>query len=184
MVNVRLLAAAFVSFIIGALIGATLLSSTTMPTMVPIFVGPVTAVLITLWWQQRKEKQDAKMRLFITLMSHRGAMPLTSEWVKALNLIDITFAPHARVVELWHQLYELLHHTPIQRQMVNHKNLEMLSEIAAVLGFRQLQQIDIDKYYYPQTLVESQAAQTEAQAQWLRVLKNTEHFLALQKKEQ
>ena len=149
-----------------------------------ILLGPVTAVSITLWWQMRKEKRDAKMRLFITLMSHRKAMPLSPEWVTALNLIDVIFADHERVVELWHQLYALLHNSPIQQQAVNHKNLEMLSEIASVLGFRRLQQVDIDKYYYPQSYEDQLNAQAEAQAQWLRVLKNTEHFLVEKKDEQ
>ncbi len=148
-----------------------------------ILLGPVTAVSITLWSQRRKEKRDAKMRLFIALMSHRHPAPITPEWVTSLNLIDVVFADHTRVVELWHQFYDLLLTSPVNQQAATHKNLELLSEMAKVLGFRRLQQVDIDKYYYPQGYEDQQKAQAQMETQWLRVLGNTEHFVVAAKKD-
>jgi hypothetical protein len=142
-----------------------------------ILFGPIIAVGITLWWQNRKEKRDAKIRLFTTLMAQRKTTPPTYDWVQALNLIDVVFAKDRRVVELWHELYQLFQN-PQRTQTQDHKYIELLSEMASVLGYRRLQQTDIDKFYYPQSYIEALLAQNEAQAEWLRVLKNTEHFLA------
>ena len=140
--------------------------------LVAIITGPVSAVLITLWWQRWKEKREAKLRLFTTLMAHRRAFPPTFEWVTALNLIDVVFAAHPRVVALWHEVYQLLHN-PTQTQEQGHKYLELLSEMGTVLGYRRLQQTDIDRYYSPQIYMDQLVAQTEMQAELLRVLKNS-----------
>ena len=146
-------------------------------TLLAILLGPVVAVCITLWWQNRKERRDAKRHLFMTLMAQRKTAPPTYEWVQALNLIDVVFAKDKRVVQLWHELYGLFQN-PQRTQTQDHKYIELLSEMASVLGFRKLQQTDIDKFYYPQSYIDALLAQNKAQAEWLRVLENTEHFLA------
>jgi len=146
-------------------------------TLLAILFSPVIAVCITLWWQNRKEKRDAKIRLFTTLMAQRKTTPPTYDWVQALNLIDVVFAKDEEVVRLWHELYALFQN-PQRTQTQDHKYIELLSEMASVLGYRKLKQTDIDKFYYPQSYIDALLAQNEAQAQWLRVLKNTEHFLA------
>ena len=146
-------------------------------TIIAILVGPIIAVSITLWWQNRKEERDAKRQLFMTLMAHRKSMPPTDDWVVALNLIDVVFADDRRVVESWHELFRLFENRE-RTQTQDHKYIELLSEMASVLGFRKLQQTDIDKFYYPQSHAAALNAQSEAQAEWLRVLQNTHHFLA------
>lgn len=147
--------------------------------IIAILVGPVFAVLITLWWQQWKEKRDRKLNLFTVLMAHRRSLVPTNEWVNALNLIDVVFADHPKVVALWHDLYVLLYTSPPQEQAKAHKYLELLSAMAIVLGFPHLQQTDIDKFYIPQVHIDSATAQAELQAQLLRVLQNTEALLVL-----
>jgi Family of unknown function (DUF6680) len=136
-----------------------------------IFFGPIIAVGITLWWQNRKEKRDAKLRLFTTLMAHRKSMPPSYDFVAALNLIDVVFANHERVVHLWHELYTLFQN-PMASETQNHKYIELLSEMASVLGYRKLKQTDIDKFYYPRGHADALNAQIEWQTEWLRVLKN------------
>src|SRR5438876_5099234 len=137
-----------------------------------IFFGPVVAVGITLWWENRKEKREAKLRLFTALMAHGKSMPLSYEFTAALNLIDVVFAKDERVVQLWHELYAL-YQNPLRSETQNHKYIELLSEMASVLGFRKLKQTDIDKFYFPQSHAEALKAQIEWQTEWLRVLKNT-----------
>lgn len=151
--------------------------------LLAIFVGPVTAVCITLWWQRRKEKRDRKLQLFTTLMANRRAALPSYEWANALNLIDVVFADHPKIVDLWHECY-LLFQNQVQTQASGHKYLELLSEMARALGFQRLQQTDIDKYYSPKVHTDLLAAQTEVQTEWLRVLKNTERFLVVKKDDQ
>ena len=142
-----------------------------------LIFGPVIAVCITLWWQDRKEKRDAKRNLFMTLMAQRKTTPPSYGWVQGLNLIDVVFAEDREVVRLWHELFQLFENRE-RTQTQDHKYIELLSAMASVLGYRQLQQTDIDKFYTPQTYVDALNAQNKAQAEWLRVLEKTEHFLA------
>jgi uncharacterized protein DUF6680 len=143
--------------------------------IIAVIVGSITAVVITLWWQQRKEKRDAKLRLFLTLMAQRKSTPPTYEWVSALNLIDVVFTKHPKVVVLWHELFNM-YHNPTTVESQNHKKLELLSQMAAELGFKHLQQVDIDKFFCPSAHTDQLKVNTETQAEWLRVLKNTSHL--------
>jgi Family of unknown function (DUF6680) len=146
-------------------------------TLIALLLGPTIAVCITLWWQDRKERRDAKLRLFTTLMVHRKFLTPTYDWVNALNLIDVVFADNDNVVKLWHELYTLYQTSNTTAETLNHKYIDLLSAMAKVLHFRKLQQTDIDKFYYPTAHGKQLEAQSEAQAEWLRVLKKTDHFL-------
>jgi hypothetical protein len=140
--------------------------------------APVTSVVITLWWQTRKEKRDAKERLFLTLMAHRKTFPPAIEWVNALNVIDVVFADQPQVVELWHRYYDGLAIPPSNQnyQQRDHTYLLMLSAMARSLGYRRLEQTDIDKFYSPQVHGDQMQMNYQCQAEWLRVLQNTARF--------
>ena len=143
--------------------------------IIAVITGPIFAVVITLMWQQRKEKRDAKERLFLTLMAHRRAFPPPIEWVNALNVIDVVFADHHQVVELWHGYYATLANPPANEnyQQREHTYLQMLSAMARALGYRRLEQTDIDKFYSPQAHGNQLALNFQCQTEWLRVLQST-----------
>ncbi len=143
-------------------------------TLFALVFGPIIAVCITLWWQDRKEKRDAKRNLFMTLMAHRKGTP-SYELVNALNLIDVVFADDDNVVKLWHELYAL-YSNPTPSEAQNHKYIDLLSAMATALGFSKLSQTDIDKFYFPTAHGKQLEAQIEWQTEWLRVLKKTDPF--------
>jgi hypothetical protein len=122
-------------------------------------LGPVIAVAITLWSQKRSEKRNAKQHLFMTLMAHRRAGPIR-EWVNALNLIDVVYAGDTKVVQLWHQLYDILSARPFNEQTFGHKYIDLLSAMASSLGHRSLKQTDIDKFYAPHSLGDQEIPST------------------------
>lgn len=140
-------------------------------TLIALFLGPVSAVAITLWHQRRTEKRASKERLFITLMAHRKSFPPTFDWAQALNLIDVVYAKHPKIVKLWHDLYDILCQVPISDQKFNHKYLDLLSAMAKVLGYKTLHQTDIDKFYSPQAHGTHAQQQQELAQELLRVLK-------------
>lgn len=145
--------------------------------IIAIVLSPVTAVCVTLWWQRRKEKRDAKIRLFTTLMAFRKSYPVSYEWANSLNVIDVVFADSPTVVEHWRRYYENLHqrdgHALEERVRIY---LELMSEMARVLGFRNLQQTDIDRFYTPEAHGNQADLNTACQLEWLRVLKGTSRF--------
>ena len=144
-------------------------------TIAAIIIGPVVSVAITLWWQRRKEKHDAKMNLFLTLMAHRKSWPPTPQWVDSLNMIDVVYADQTKVVELWHRYYELLCTDPDSfRQDRQHTYLLLLSQMARSLGYRSLELTDIDKFYSPQAHGDRHWLEETIRTEMLRILQNTE----------
>jgi uncharacterized protein DUF6680 len=145
-------------------------------TLVALFLGPTSAVIITLWYQKRSEKRSTQGRLFAILMGHRQSNPPPTEWVTGLNLIDVVFEDHRAVVNKWHELYQTLNHPPEQINMrqVGHLRIELLSEMAVALGYHRLSQTDIDRFYAPQVFATQGALSQELQTELLRVLKATQ----------
>lgn len=136
-------------------------------------LGPVLAVLVTLWHQDRTQKSQAKERLFRVLMAHRKSIPPHHEWVNAMNVIDVVFQDEDKVLELWHELYDILVQAPLNEERRVHKSLELLSEMARVLGYKKLTQTDIDKFYSPAAHGTILEMQWGVQTELLRVLRNT-----------
>src|SRR2546428_12924040 len=97
-------------------------------------LGPLAAVLITLWHQDRKQKRDAKERLFVTLMAHRKSAPIALEWARSLNLIDVLYAEHPKVIRAWHDLYDYFYMKPLDQKQLDHKRMTLMSEMARAIG--------------------------------------------------
>lgn len=148
-------------------------TTTEIVTIIALFAGPVAAVAITLWYQKRARKQEAKERLFSTLMAHRKSNPPTIDWATSLNLIDIVFSGNRNVVEKWHEAYAISLQRPWNQERWNHSYIELLSEMGKVLGYKRLQQTDIDRFYAPEAHGTQAALQKEIQDEFLRVLKAT-----------
>lgn len=138
-----------------------------------ILLGPLAGVLFTFWFQNRKEQNDAKQRLFLVFMAHRKSNPPTFELVSGLNLIDVVFAEHREVVNLWHQYYDLLNQEPVNWHLAEAKMLDLLSAMARVLGFTELSQADIFRFYSPKSHGNKIQTSFEIQNELLRVLKNS-----------
>lgn len=109
-------------------------------------------------------------------MTHRKSNPPTADWASALNLIDVVFYGHKDVIDQWHNLYIVLETTPFPHQRYNRAILELLSEMAKVVGYPSLKQTDIDKFYFPQAHGNAAAKNQEVQEEFLRVLKSSDNF--------
>ena len=151
--------------------------------IIAILLSPVIAVLVTLWYQSYKSKRDAKMNLFLTLMANRKTFPPPFSIVNGLNTIDVVFHKHNSVLNLWHQYYDSLHQKAenVDWEKQNHSYLDMLTEMARVLDYKNLKQTEIDKFYTPIAYGKQYEISQELQNEFLRVLKETSHFLVTQK---
>ena len=151
--------------------------------IIAIFLSPIIAVLISLWYQSYDSKHNEKLDLFLTLMANRKSNPPPYTSVNALNTIDVVFYKYPKVVSHWHKVYDILHQKieNINWESYNHHLLEMLSEMARVLGYPNLKQTDIDKFYVPDIYGKRFEISQKLQEELLRVLENTAHFVLHQK---
>lgn len=141
--------------------------------IIAVILGPIVAVMATLWYQKRHEKREAKMRLFTILMAHRKSNPPPFDLVNGLNLIDIVFAEHRKIVDLWHQYFDLLNQETINWNIAESKYLDLLANMAKVLGYKNLLQTDISRFYSPRAHGTQAELNEKLQRELLRVFENT-----------
>jgi hypothetical protein len=140
-----------------------------------VLIGPISAVLVTLWAQKRNDERSAKRQLFLMLIGERKSLIISKAMSQALNSIDVVFANNQKVRDLWHKYYNLLAQPPSQDR--EHTWLELLSAMSEDLGILKLTATELDKFYTPQGHVDELTFQQQIGEEWLRVLKNTNHFL-------
>lgn len=138
-----------------------------------IILGPFFGAYFTLSYQKRKEEKDEKNRLFLMLMAHRKSYPPSLELVNGLNLIDAVFTKHPEVVRLWHDYYDLLCQNPVNGHLMEAKYLDLLSEMAKVLGYASMSQTAIARFYSPTAHINQANLNFEIQNELLRVLKSS-----------
>ncbi len=139
-----------------------------------IVLGPLAGVIFTLWFQQRKERRDAKRQLFLTLIGERKQVFVSREITRALNQIDVVYSDNAQVKALWHKYYRLLPHPHSQEH--DHAWLELLAAMAADLKYTSVSQVDLDKVYRPRGHVDDEEQQRKIGKELLRVLESSERL--------
>lgn len=124
--------------------------------IIAVAVIPLMIWIIGNRQQQKKEKNESKRELFLELMKQRKTMCLTRERVDALNLIDVVFQDDEKVRVAWKAYLASLNPLSPEYTNSNAYQLDLLSEMAAVLGYKKLKQTEIDKFYEPQFLIDEQ----------------------------
>lgn len=153
--------------------------STEIMNIVAVIIGPISAVIITLIYQNLKEKRDIKHRAFLTLMAHRKSIPPNRTMVQYLNTLDVVFSKNQTIVDLWHKYFDLLSQPP--RQEREHVWLELLSAIAKDLNYPKIKQTDLDKFYFPEPYWNQLEFSQKFQRELLRVLENTASLVVTKK---
>lgn len=137
-------------------------------------IAAVTIIPIIVWglgilWQKNKAKDDAKRELFFNLMANRKATP-NKEWVDALNTIDIVFQDNKKVRKAWREFYDSLDEKSQYYKESNSFKLDLLSEMANALGYKNLKQTEIDRFYSPKYFANVQSSQNVLTSEVIRVL--------------
>lgn len=127
----------------GAVMGAEFWITT-----LAIVVGPLAAVLVTVWLERRRKNYDRKHQVFRALMKSRRTWG-SPEHVEALNLVEIEFHGNANVLSAYKALFEYFvkgiprreNETEKEfgdRRTEEHSGLlsKLLAEISKVLGYR------------------------------------------------
>lgn len=97
-----------------------------------VFLGPIVAVRLTRFLDNRKEQRDRKLQIFKTLMATR-AYTISPQHVEALNRIDLEFSnKHKKerdVVYAWKSYLDLLGDKDMPREQWGIKRIELLVDL-------------------------------------------------------
>ena len=121
-------------------------------TLLGIILGPIIAVLITLWIEGRRRNRDQQVQLMRMLVSTRH-LPGDPAYTLAINTIPIEFNHCSRVMNAWKNYIDVVRYQPSSDNADAHlkdtfaKQTKLLFEIMKELGF-QLAETDIQNSAY------------------------------------
>ena len=155
-----------------------------MDTNLILVVAQISAVAIVpfvVWWlgvkwQDHKTRQDAKVKLFTTLMRTRDIHVETREWIESLNLIDVVFQDDSKVRDAWHAYHDSLNANSPSHGSKDVFRIELLSEMAKSLGYKELRQTEIARTYRPKGFKNKVNEENTLRKEWLRVLSHYNTF--------
>ena len=132
-----------------------------------VLLGPIIAVRLTRYLDNKREIRNRKLQIFKTLMATR-ASNLSPHHVEALNNIDLEFSPaiskEKDVIEAWKAYLDLLNDQaiPIDQWGVRRVDLlvELLHKMAKVLDYEFDKTTIKNSSYYPRGYGELEADQT------------------------
>ncbi|WP_330442998.1 DUF6680 family protein [Flavobacterium sp. C4GT6] len=144
--------------------------------LISITLMPLLILWIGSYFQDRKAKKDAKLNLFLRLMANRKSTPINKEWVDSLNQIDVVFQDNHKVRSAWRQFFDALHPRSPHFDNQNSFHLDLLSEMANDLGYKNLKQTEIDRYYSPQQFSNEMSLNELLVKEQLRVLSHSKAY--------
>lgn len=116
--------------------------------IVAVFFGPIVAVRLTRFLDNRKEIRERKLSVFKTLMATR-AYTLSPGHVEALNSIDLEFDSgkkhEKKVLEAWKQYLDLLGDKTLPAEQWAIRRSDLLIELLYHMGLAL--DYDFDKTY-------------------------------------
>ena len=148
----------------------------TIAQVLAVAVVPIIVWFIGIKYQDRKAKKNAQMNVFLTLMANRKAIPISKEWVDSLNIIDVVFQDNKKVRQAWKEYFDSLNNKSPHFETNNSYMLDLLSEMALSLGYKDLKQTEIDAFYNPQLFLNQSNLQNQILNENLRVLRHSKSF--------
>ncbi len=109
--------------------------------IIATFLGPISAVVITLWSQDRLLKRQERRQLLSTMMRYRRDI-ISTEFVGALNLVPVHFGQRASVMDRYSNLmktfgdvgWKVPDAVPALNDRVETEVAYLLSEMSKVVG--------------------------------------------------
>ena len=108
-------------------------------TLLGIVIGPIAAVLITLWADARRRDRDQRTQVVRMLLNTRR-LPADPVYSVAINLIPVEFQRHRKVMVAWRAYIEAVRYRPTpenretHEKRVNGKQTALLFQMMRSLG--------------------------------------------------
>ncbi len=107
-----------------------------------VLIGPIIAVQLTRYLDNKKEQHERKLQVFKTLMETR-AYNVSWNHVAALNRIDVEFYKDKKVLAAWKEYLDLLGIKGMETNLWVSKRIDLFIELLYTMG--QSLNYDFDK---------------------------------------
>ena len=114
--------------------------------------------------------------MFFTLIKNRKSFYATKDKVDSLNLIDVVFQDDKKVRRSWKDYLEALNPNSPNFNSSNSYLLDLLSEMAISLGYKELKQTEIDRFYEPQVYIDDHISKHRLDLELYRLLISSKSF--------
>ena len=141
--------------------------------IISVAVIPIIVWLMGVMWNCTTAKENAKRELFFTLMANRKSVVISKEWVDALNQIDVVFQDNKKVRRAWCEYFDSLNEKSQYNDDKESFLLDLLSEMANSLGYKDLKQTEISRFYNPQAFPNQQQIASLINTELIRVLSHS-----------
>ncbi|MCL2413257.1 MAG: hypothetical protein FWC98_03865, partial [Bacteroidales bacterium] len=98
---------------------------------------------------------------------------ISKDWTDALNQIDVVFQDNQKIRKAWREYFDSLNSKSPHFDNTNSFLLDLLSEIANSLNYKNLKQTDIDRFYCPQAFENEEVSKEILTKELIRVLART-----------
>lgn len=121
-------------------------------TLVGIIVGPIVAVVLTLWIEARRRGHDQQVQVLKALLTTKH-LPGDPAYSVAINMIPVEFNRSSIVMAAWHSYMEAVRYRPTVENSDEHfrmtvvKQTKLIFEVMRELGFN-LAETDIQTTAY------------------------------------
>jgi hypothetical protein len=106
-------------------------------TMAAIIIGPIAALLIEKYLEEKRARENRKIEIFRNLMANRASR-MSPAYVQALNGIETEFYGDTKVVEAWRSLINYLYtdrgKDANQAKAWNDRVTDLLVELLYIMG--------------------------------------------------
>ena len=121
-------------------------------TLAGVLVGPIVAVLLTLWIEGRRRDHDQRVQVLKALLTTRH-LPGDPAYSVAINMIPVEFNKSTSVMAAWHSYMEAVRFRPSTENADEHfrmtiaKQTKLIFQVMRELGFK-LAETDIQTTAY------------------------------------
>ncbi|WP_125471438.1 MULTISPECIES: DUF6680 family protein [unclassified Sphingomonas] len=142
--------------------------------VIGLFVGPISAVIITLWYQQRSGHRDRQTQTLRMLMNtrHMAADPAYSV---AINMVPVEFNNVPSVMSAWEKYIEVVRYRASEENSERHtrdmaaKQTRLIHSISQYLGYK-ISETDIQSSaYVSQGYIDRDQLSVQSQVAWMRI---------------
>ncbi len=121
-------------------------------TLVGIMIGPIIAVIITLWTESKRKQREGQIQVTRMLLNTRH-MPSDPAYSIAINLVPVEFSKCKKVMQAWREYIETVRYRPSSEnqqehlRILNAKQTALIFQIMRSLKFN-LSETDIQTNAY------------------------------------